>query len=254
MSEEQNAPQAGADEANDAAETSAAEQGGSASVALMDGRGGILGVKAGMTQVFDQNGNAKAVTVIDVRPNRITQVKTNEKDGYQAVQVGLLDKKDRKMNRPEKGHVKKSGGQGFYHYQEFRLPKGASMDGLEAGKTLDLDFIKEGDLVDLSSTSKGKGFQGVIKRHNYSGGPASHGASIVHRMGGSIGQGTDPGRVFKGKKMAGQMGNKRTTVQNVKVVRVDKENNLLLVHGSVPGPQSGVVTVRRAVKRLEQQV
>ncbi len=219
---------------------------------LTEGRGGILGVKAGMTQVYSDDGQAQAVTVIQLRDNRVTQKKEPARDGYTAIQVGIFPRKETKANRSQKGHVKKSGGQNFYHYQEFRLPEKADLSGIELGQELSAEFIKEGDWVDLTGVSKGKGFQGVMKRHHFRGGPASHGASIVHRMPGSIGQRTDPGKVWKGKKMAGHMGNERVTVQNVKVVKVDPEKNVILVNGSVPGPKSSIVTIRKAVKKLDQ--
>lgn len=217
-------------------------------VALTQGRGGILGVKAGMTQVYDDNGNSLAVTVIDLKPAVITQVKTKEKNGYQSVQVGFLDKKLKAATKSEQGHAKASNSSGYYHYQEFRLPESGKLDGLTVGKTLSPEFLKAGDLVDLTSMSKGKGFQGGMKRYHMAGGFKSHGASVSHRQLGSIGNRADPGKCFKNKKMGGHMGHEQVTVQNVKVVRVDAENQLLLVHGSVPGPRSGIVTVRRAVK------
>ncbi len=217
-------------------------------VALQHGRGGILGVKAGMTQVYTSEGEAVAVTVIDLKPSVITQIKTQENDGYLAVQVGFLDKKAKSVNKTEQGHLKKSQASGFHHYQEFRLDSGASLDGLTVGKVLAADFIKAGDLVDLTSVSKGKGFQGGMKRFHMAGGHKTHGASVSHRSLGSIGNRADPAKCFKNKKMPGQMGNEQVTVQNVRVIRVDAENQLLLVHGSVPGPRSGVVTVRRAIK------
>ncbi len=219
-------------------------------VALNEGLGGILGIKAGMTQVYNDNGDAVAVTVIDLKPAVITQVKTQEKNGYKAVQIGLLEKKAKAATKAEQGHAKAVNSSGFYHYQEIRLPADAKMDGLVAGKVLSADFVKAGDLVDLTAISKGKGFQGVMKRYHYSGNYKSHGASLSHRQIGSIGNRADPGKVFKNKKMNGHMGHVRTVVQNVRVVRVDLENQLLLVHGSVPGPKSGIVTIRRAVKSI----
>lgn len=238
-----------------AGETAKAGAANSASrelVALASKRGGVLGIKAGMTQVFNENGDAVAVTVIDLKPTVITQVKTKEKNGYQAVQVGLLEKKAKSATKPEQGHAKAAGATGFYHYQEFRLEDGVKLDGLTVGKVLSAGFVKEGDLVDLTAESKGKGFQGVMKRYNYAGGFKTHGASLVHRSLGSIGNRADPGRVFPGKKMAGQMGNVQVTVQNAVVVKVDLENQLLLVHGSVPGPRSGIVTIRKAVKTAKK--
>ncbi|MDR3606566.1 MAG: 50S ribosomal protein L3 [Oligoflexia bacterium] len=219
-------------------------------VALTQGLGGILGVKAGMTQVYTEAGDSVAVTVIDLKPAIITQVKTMEKDGYQAVQIGFMPKKAKSATKAEQGHAKAVGEAGFYRSQEFRLAPTDKLDGLTAGKILSAEFLKPGDFVDLTAVSKGKGFQGGMKRHHFHGGNKTHGASVNHRSLGSIGNRADPGRVFKNKKMAGQMGNIRKTVQNVRVVRVDMENQLLLVHGSVPGPRSGLVTVRRAVKKF----
>jgi large subunit ribosomal protein L3 len=217
-------------------------------VALTQGRGGILGVKAGMTQVYGENGDSIAVTVIDLKPSVITQVKTKEKNGYQAVQIGFLEKKAKGANRCEQGHVKPVGATGFYHYQEFRVADSEALGGLAVGKALSGEFVKVGDFVDLTAVSKGKGFQGGMKRYHMAGGYKTHGASVSHRSLGSIGNRADPAKCFKNKKMAGQMGNVKVTVQNVKVIRVDLENQLLLVHGSVPGPRSGIVTVRRTVK------
>jgi large subunit ribosomal protein L3 len=217
-------------------------------VALTQGHGGILGIKAGMTQVYNDAGEAFAVTVIDLKPTVITQVKTKEKNQYQAIQVGFLDKKSKAANHCEKGHVKASETTGFYHYQEFRIPEGEKIDGLTVGKVLSPEFVKAGDFVDLTAVSKGKGFQGGMKRYHMAGGYKTHGASLSHRQLGSIGNRADPGKCFKNKKMAGQTGNERVTVQNVRVIRVDLENQLMLVHGSVPGPRSGIVTVRRTVK------
>jgi len=188
-------------------------------VALATQRGGVLGIKAGMTQVYGENGDALAVTVIDLKPTVITQVKTQEKNGYEAIQVGFLEKKAKAANKPEQGHAKAAG---FYHSQEFRLAKGEKLDGLTAGKILSADFVKAGDLVDVTSESKGKGFQGVMKRYNYAGGYKTHGASLVHRSIGSIGNRADPGRVFPGKKMAGHMGHEQVTVQNLVIVTIRK--------------------------------
>lgn len=232
-----------------ATETSSSSSSAGTSVLLDKGRGGLLGIKAGMTQVYTEEGDAVAVTVISLRPNIITQVKTKEKEGYSALQVGFLEKtKEKKVNKSEKGRMKKVGKLGFGYYQEIRLPENAKMDGMEVGQEISPEFLKEGDYIDLTAFSKGKGFQGVMKRHHFGGGMGSHGASIVHRMPGAIGQNRQIGKVLKGKKMAGQMGNEQVTIQNVRVVRVDLENQVLLVHGSVPGPRSGVVTIRKAIK------
>jgi large subunit ribosomal protein L3 len=226
-----------------------ASQGGS--VALTQGRGGILGIKAGMTQVYNENGDSIAVTVIDLKPCTITQVKTKEKNGYQAIQVGILERKKGKASKTDAGHAKASGKDGFYHYEEFRLSETAKMDGLVVGKVLSPEFVKAGELVDICAMSKGKGFQGGMKRYHMAGGFKTHGASVSHRSLGSIGNRADPGKCFKNKKMAGHMGHVKSTVQNVQVVKVDAANGFLLVHGSVPGPRSGIVTVMRAVKNTK---
>lgn len=215
---------------------------------LTAGLGGVLGVKAGMTQVYGEDGRALAVTVLEIKRNTVTQVKKSDKHGYSAVQVGFLPKKESRVNSTEKGHFKKSGYPGFYHAQEFRFDNDSAIESLTEGQALTAEFIKAGDLVDVSSVSKGKGTQGVMKRYHYAGGYKSHGASVSHRQIGSIGNRADPGKVFKGKKMPGHMGHKKVSIQNLKVVRVDLEKGIVLVHGSVPGPISGVVTIRKAVK------
>jgi large subunit ribosomal protein L3 len=215
---------------------------------LSSGLGGILGVKAGMTQVYSEDGRALAVTVVEIKTNTVTQVKKADKHGYSAVQVGFLPKKESRVNSAEKGHFKKSGTPGFYHAQEFRFANDSAIDSLTEGQTLTSEFIKAGDLVDVSAVSKGKGFQGTMKKYNYSGSFKTHGASVNHRSLGSIGMRADPGKVFKGKKMPGHMGHKKVSIQNLTVVRVDLEKGIVLVHGSIPGPISGIVTIRKAVK------
>ena len=222
----------------------------SALAILKDGRGGILGIKAGMTQVYNENGDSFAVTVIDLRPSVITAIKTNAAHGYNAVQVGMLEKKEKNITKAELGRAKKSGTTPFYHYQEIRMPAGAKMEGLTVGQVLSPEFVKEGECVDLTSRSKGKGFQGGMKRFHMAGGHKTHGASVCHRSLGSIGNRADPGKCFKNKKMPGQMGNEITTVQNVKVIKVDTDNQLMLVNGSIPGSKSGIVTIRRSIKRM----
>jgi large subunit ribosomal protein L3 len=229
--------------------TPVAESTGSKSIKLDQGRGGLFGIKAGMTQVYDADGGLIAVTVIDLRPNVITQVKTNAKEGYNALQVGVLEKKAKNTTKPELGHFKKAGVTGgFYYTKEFRLPKTAKLDAFTVGAELSPEFVKEGDLVDLISISKGKGFQGGVKRYHMAGSAATHGNSVTTRSIGSIGNRADPAKCFKNKKMPGQMGNEQITVQNVKVIKVDTENGILLVHGSVPGSKSSVVTIRKSVK------
>jgi len=215
---------------------------------LSAGRGGILGVKAGMTQVYADDGRSLAVTVVEVKPNYVTQVKKSEKHGYSAVQIGFLPKKENRVNKAENGHFKKSGQPGFYHSQEFRFDNDQAIESLAEGNVLSPDFIKAGDLVDVSAVSKGKGFQGTMKKYHYSGSFKTHGASVNHRSIGSIGMRADPGKVFKGKPMPGHMGHIKVSIQNVKVVKVDAESGIVLLHGSVPGPRSGIVTIRKAVK------
>ena len=218
------------------------------SATLTAGLGGVLGVKAGMTQVYGEDGRSLAVTVLEIKRNTVTQVKKSDKHGYSAVQVGFLPKKESRVNRAEQGHFKKSGQPGFYHAQEFRFANDSAVETLSEGQALTAEFIKAGDLVDVTAVSKGKGFQGTMKKYNYSGGFKSHGASVNHRQIGSIGMRADPGKVFKGKKMPGHMGHVNVSIQNLVVVRVDLEKGIVLVHGSVPGPRSGIVTIRKAVK------
>jgi large subunit ribosomal protein L3 len=215
---------------------------------LSTGLGGIIGIKAGMTQVYSEDGRSLAVTVVECKPNYVTQVKKAEKHGYSAVQVGFLPKKENRVNKAENGHFKKSGQPGYYHAQEFRFDNDQALDGLTEGSVLNAAFIKAGDLVDVSAVSKGKGFQGTMKRYNYSGSFKTHGASVNHRSLGSIGMRAEPGKVFKGKPMPGHMGHVKVSIQNVKVVKVDLDTGTVLLHGSVPGPKSGVVTIRKAVK------
>jgi large subunit ribosomal protein L3 len=225
---------------------------GKTAVAISAGLGGYVGVKAGMTQIYGNDGELIAVTVIDLQPNTITQVKTQATDGYTAVQVGVLEKKAKRATKAAVGHAKKSGKEAFYSMQEFRLPEGSKTDGLTVGADLSIDFVKEGDLVDLTAISKGKGFQGGMKRFHMAGGYATHGQSVTHRSLGSIGNRADPGKTFKNKKMPGQMGNVRRTVQSIRVAKIDLENGVLLVAGSVPGPRSGLVTIRKAVKSVKR--
>lgn len=218
---------------------------------LTAGLGGVLGVKAGMTQVYAADGSSLAVTVVEIKSNYVTQVKKSEKHGYSAVQIGFLPKKESRVNSAEKGHFKKSGQAGFYHAQEFRFADDSAIDALSEGQTLTAEFLKAGDYVDVSAVSKGKGFQGTMKKYNYHGGNKTHGASVNHRSIGSIGMRADPGKVFKGKPMPGHMGHKKVSIQNLKVVKVDLEKGIVLIHGSVPGPKTGIVTIRRAVKVTE---
>ena len=206
---------------------------------------GIVGRKCGMTRVFDDNGVSTPVTVIEVSPNRITQVKTQENDGYQAIQITTGERKANRVTKPEAGHFKKAGVEAGRGLWEFRTD---SLDGFEAGGEVKADIFEEGQIVDVTGTSKGKGFQGGIKRWNFSMQDATHGNSISHRSNGSIGQNQSPGKVFKGKKMSGHMGAERVTTQNLSVVKVDAERNILLIKGAVPGATGGDVIVRPAVK------
>jgi large subunit ribosomal protein L3 len=218
------------------------------SATLTAGLGGILGVKAGMTQIYAADGRSLAVTVVEIKKNTVTQVKKADKHGYSAVQVGFLPKKASRVNKAVQGHFKKSGTPGFYHAQEFRFKDDSAVDALSEGQALTAEFIKEGDLVDVSAVSKGKGFQGTMKKYHYHGGNKTHGASVNHRSIGSIGMRADPGKVFKGKPMPGHMGHINVSIQNLTVARVDLEKGIVLIHGSVPGPRSGIVTIRKAVK------
>ena len=203
---------------------------------------GLIGRKLGMTQIFDDAGVVHPVTVIECGPNVVTQVKTTENDGYEAVQLGFGI--DKRLNKPEQGHRKSSG----YMSRTLREVKAEDVAEFEVGQVLKVDAFSNGELVDVTGTSKGKGFQGAMKRHGFSGAQKTHGQSDRWRAPGSIGTSATPGRVFKGKKMAGRTGFERVTVQNLKVLRVDVDRNVLLVEGSVPGPTNGIVMIRRAVK------
>ena len=208
---------------------------------------GLIGRKCGMTRVFTDAGVSIPVTVVEVLPNRVTRVKTAESDGYRAVQVTTGSVKANRLTKPLAGEFRKAGveaGRGFW---EFRLDENEG-DDLAAGSEITVDALAEAKLVDVVGTSIGKGFAGAIKRHNFSSQRMSHGNSLSHRAPGSIGQNQTPGRVFPGKKMAGQLGNVQRTVQNLEVVRVDSEKNLLLIKGGVPGAKGGDLVIRPAVK------
>ncbi|GHU64800.1 50S ribosomal protein L3 [Clostridia bacterium] len=204
----------------------------------------ILARKLGMTQIFNENGVFVPVTVLQAGPCTITQIKTIDKDGYEAIQVGFDDKAERLVNKPVKGHFDKAGV-GYKRYlREFRLE---NVSEFSVKDEIKADIFSVGDKVDATAISKGKGFQGAIKRHGQSRGPMTHGSKF-HRHAGSNGAATTPGRVFKGKKMPGQMGHKQITTQNLEVVRVDVEKNLLLIKGCVPGPKKSLVTIKETVK------
>ncbi len=204
----------------------------------------IVGKKLGMTQLFDANGNVVPVTVIEAGPCVVSQKKTVEHDGYEAVQIGYGDLKASKVNGPMKGHFAKGDVAPKKVLREFRLD---DTSALNVGDIIKADVFAEGDAVDVRGTSKGKGYAGVVKRWNFSRLKESHGTGPVHRHGGSLGV-IDPARVFKGKKMAGHLGNERVTVQNLSVVKVDAENNIIAVKGAVPGPKGGIVVLFDSVK------
>jgi large subunit ribosomal protein L3 len=206
---------------------------------------GIVGRKCGMTRVFDENGVSTPVTVIEVTSNRITQVKTKDIDGYQAIQVTTGERRASRVTSPAAGHFKKAGVEAGRGLWEFRTD---SLDGFEAGGEIKVDIFENGQIVDVTGMSKGKGFQGGIKRWNFTMQDATHGNSVSHRSNGSIGQNQSPGKVFKGKKMSGHMGAERSTTQNLTVVRVDAERNILLIKGAVPGSKGGDVIICPAVK------
>lgn len=204
----------------------------------------ILATKVGMTQIFDENGVLIPVTVLQAGPCVVTQVKTVENDGYSAVQVGYADKREKLVNKPEKGQFEKAGVSCKRFVKEFKLEDAESYT---LGQEITVDVFAAGDKIDATAISKGKGFQGAIKRHGQSRGPMAHGSKF-HRHAGSNGACSSPSKVFKGKKMPGHMGSVKVTIQNLEVVRVDAENNLLLVKGAVPGPKKSLVTIKEAVK------
>ena len=208
---------------------------------------GLIGRKRGMTRVFTEQGDSIPVTVIEVSPNRVTQVKTVETDGYSALQVTIGSKRNSLVTKPEAGHYSKAGVEAGEGLWELRL-EGAEGADLETGAELNVEQFETGQKVDVTGTSIGKGFAGAVKRHNFSMQDATHGNSVSHRAPGSIGQCQTPGRVFKGKKMAGHMGDVRVTTQNLEVVKVDTERNLLLIKGAVPGAKNGQVSIRPSVK------
>lgn len=208
---------------------------------------GLVGRKSGMTRIFTEEGASVPVTVVEVQPNRITQIKTAETDGYAAIQVTAGSRRASRVSKAAAGHYAKAGTEAGDGLWEFRT-EGEEAAELQAGGEIKVDLFEAGQKVDVTGTSKGKGFQGGVKRHNFHMQDATHGNSVSHRAPGSIGQCQTPGKVWKGKKMAGQMGNVRSTTQNLEVVRVDAENNLLLIKGAVPGATGSRVVIRPAVK------
>ena len=205
----------------------------------------ILGKKIGMTQIFE-DGKVVPVTVIEAGPNFVLQTKTTEKDGYVAIQVGFGEKREKNTTKPLMGIFNKAGVKPQRFVRELRVE---SVEGYTLGQEIKVDVLGTTEFVDITGTSKGKGTAGVMKRHNFHGNRATHGVSRNHRLGGSIGNSSTPGEVYKGRKMAGRMGNEKVTVQNLKVVRVDVENNLLLVKAAVPGAKNGYLTIKAALKK-----
>ncbi len=203
---------------------------------------GIIGKKIGMTRIFDEFGRNIPVTVIEAGPCYVTQIKTDETDGYTAVQVGFDEVREKVVTKPELGHLK-SAGKVLRTLKEFRLEE---VDGVKVGDVINVDIFEKGDIVAVTGKSKGKGFQGTMKRHNFSGGPKSHGQKDRLRAPGSIGAGSSPSRVWKGMRMAGQMGNETVTVRNLEVVEIRSDKNILLVKGSVPGSRNGIVQLVKA--------
>lgn len=209
---------------------------------------GIVGKKVGMTRVFTEHGESLPVTVIEVKPNRIVQIKTPEKDGYFAIQVTTGNVRSSKVNKPEAGHFAKAGVEAGVGIWEFRL-ESKEAESLKVGAEIKVDTFSAGQMVDINGVTRGKGFAGVIKRHHFASQDASHGNSLSHRAPGSIGQRQTPGRVFKGKKMAGHLGDVNRTIQNQEIVKIDVERNLLLVRGGIPGSPGGYVVIMPAIKQ-----
>lgn len=206
---------------------------------------GILGKKVGMTQIFDENGTVIPVTLIEAGPCFVTQKKTMEVDGYNAIQLGFGDVPEKRLTQPVNGHLKRAGVSPVKYLREFRVEDPGAY---EEGQQIDVSVFNVGDKVDVTGTSKGKGFAGVVKRHGFRGGPKTHGQSDRWRAPGSVGAGSTPGRIFKGVRMAGRMGNQRVTVQNLRIALVDPDKNLLGIRGAVPGAKHGLVIISEAVK------
>ncbi|GMR20278.1 MAG: 50S ribosomal protein L3 [Gammaproteobacteria bacterium] len=208
---------------------------------------GLIGRKIGMTRIYDKNGAASPVTVLEVKANRVAQVKNEDKDGYRAVQITVGERRPSRVTKAMAGHYAKANIEAGRKLWEFRLADGEGAD-LSAGSELRVDMFSAGQMIDIQGTTIGRGFAGVVKRHGFKGGRASHGNSLNHRTGGSIGQNQTPGRVFPGKKMSGHMGNVKRMQQNLEIVRVDAEKELLLVKGSIPGHKGADVVIRLAAK------
>jgi large subunit ribosomal protein L3 len=206
---------------------------------------GILGKKIGMTQVFDESGTAIPVTVVEAGPCPIVQIKTKKREGYNAIQLGFGYRNEKKFNRPRRGHFKKANITPLRYLKEFRVN---TTEGLSVGSVIDARIFSAGDAVDVTGVSKGRGFTGVVKRWGFAGGKKTHGGEQDLRRAGSIGAGSDPSRVFKGKRMPGRHGGKQVTVQNLEVIEADSERNLLVIKGAVAGPPNGLLVIRKAVK------
>lgn len=206
---------------------------------------GIIGKKIGMTQLFLDNGSLVPVTVVEAGPCWVVQKKTQEKDGYEALQIGFLSKSEKRVKKPLAGHFKKAGVGPVYHLKEFRVE---STEEYELGQEINVNLFQPGDIVDVTGLSKGKGFAGVIKRHKFHGSPGSHGTHEYFRHGGSVGSATYPHHTFKGLKMPGQHGNKKVTLQNIKVMDIREDQNIILLQGGIPGSQRGWVLIRNSTK------
>lgn len=213
----------------------------------------LVGRKCGMTRVFTDDGISIPVTVVEVLPNRVTQIKTLEKDGYRALQVTTGTRKRSRVNKPIAGHYTKAGVEPGLGLWEIRLTDGDNLDDVTLGAEIKADRFAEGQWIDVTGVTKGKGFAGTIKRHHFSGQDATHGNSRSHRVPGSIGQRQSPGKVFKGKKMCGHLGDAQRTIQNLRIVKVDSDRNLILVRGAIPGAPGGEVIIRPAVKKAAKE-
>ena len=212
---------------------------------------GLLGKKLGMTQIFSSDGEWVPVTVVQAGPCQVVEVRTPEKNGYVAVQLGFEETEEKKFNKSKLGYFKKKKSKPYRYLKEIRTSEGGLY---QSGDLLGVSLFKEGDTVDLVGVSKGKGFQGVMKRHHFSGGHATHGNSLSHRAPGSIGQRAEPGKVMKGQKMAGQMGSEVVTTKNLKVVSVEADQNIILIKGSIPGSPTGLVTIHPTTKDFEKRI
>lgn len=209
---------------------------------------GLIGQKIGMTRIFTENGDSLPVTVVNVSGNRITQIKTRDTDGYTAVQVAFGNRKPIRVNKSLSGHFSKAGTEAASMMKEFRLVSDDELGELTIGAALEIDLFEVGQKVDVSGITIGKGYAGSIKRHNFSSNRASHGNSKAHRKPGSIGMAQDPGRIFPGKKMSGQLGNVKRTIQNLEIIKIDKDRNLLLIKGAIPGSKGGKVIISSSIK------